>query len=183
MAKLQSPLDAALDALARGRSADPFGLLGPHVLGPPDGGRGVVIRAWLPAAEHVEVVRLGAGAPVRMRRRHPEGIHEAVFEHEPAIFDYRLRVAFPGGRTIEIDDPYRFGLLLQPVDIHLLCEGTHLEAYKAMGAHCRTIEGVSGVVFTVWAPNARRVSVVGAFNRWDGRVHGMRLRLRWVPKL
>ena len=174
MAKLQSPLDAALDALARGRSADPFGLLGPHVLGPPDGGRGVVIRAWLPAAEHVEVVRLGAGAPVRMRRRHPEGIHEAVFEHEPAIFDYRLRVAFPGGRTIEIDDPYRYGRVLTDFDLHLHHEGTLLRAYDHLGSHVMQIGAARGVHFAVWAPNAERVSVVGDFNGWDGRVHPMR---------
>ena len=77
----------------------------------------------------------------------------------------------------EIEDAYRFGPVLGDLDAYLFGEGTHLRLYDVMGAHVRTIDGVDGTAFAVWAPNARRVSVVGDFNDWDGRRHPMRLRL------
>ena len=91
-------------------------------------------------------------------------------------FAYRLRAGRWRHRQ-EIDDPYRFPpSLLGELDVHLLAEGTHLRIYDRLGAHPREIDGVAGVAFAVWAPNARRVSVVGDFNNWDGRRHPMRLR-------
>src|SRR5262249_44138793 len=78
------------------------------------------------------------------------------------------------GHTWQIRDAYAFPPLLTDYDLHLLAEGTHLGAYERLGAHVREVNGVSGVHFTVWAPNATRVSVVGNFNRWDGRRHPMR---------
>jgi 1,4-alpha-glucan branching enzyme len=76
----------------------------------------------------------------------------------------------------ETEDPYGFGLLLGDLDLHLISEGTHYELGRCLGAQAMTIGGVEGVRFAVWAPNARRVSVVGSFNTWDGRRHPMRLR-------
>ena len=75
-----------------------------------------------------------------------------------------------------LEDPYRFPLVLQEMDLWLLAEGTHLRPFECLGAHLRSMEGVAGASFTVWAPNAKRVSVVGSFNQWDGRRHPMRLR-------
>ena len=88
---------------------------------------------------------------------------------------YRLRVDWHGA-PVDLDDPYRFPPWLGELDVHLLAEGNHLEAYEKLGAHPATLERVEGVAFAVWAPNARRVSVVGEFNNWDGRRHPMRLR-------
>ena len=89
--------------------------------------------------------------------------------------DYRLRITYPGDHVVEIDDPYRYGRVLTDFDLHLLGEGTHHRAFEKLGAHRVTVGTTTGVHFAVWAPNAERVSVVGDFNAWDGRVHPMRL--------
>ena len=159
------PVDDAFDALAGARHSDPFAFLGPHV----EDGR-VVIRAFLPAAERVEVIH--AGGPTALSRSHNTGGFEATF---PAteIFDYRLRVTYPGD-VIEIDDPYRFDRIITEYDVYLFSQGKHTRVYDKLGAHLTTVGAVAGVHFGVWAPNADRVSVVGDFNGWDGRAHPMR---------
>src|SRR4029079_11598062 len=88
---------------------------------------------------------------------------------------YRLRARF-GDSEVEMEDAYRFPPILTDMDLHLLGEGSHLELYNKLGAHPMTLEGVEGTAFVVFAPNARRVSVVGDFNHWDGRRHAMRVR-------
>jgi 1,4-alpha-glucan branching enzyme len=158
----------AFDAIAAARHSDPFSVLGPHV---EDGH--LTIRACLPAAEAVSVTRDGA-APIRMTRRHPAGVYEASLPDASEITDYRLRVTYPGGQTAVVDDPYRYGRVLTDYDLHLFGEGSHTRIYDKLGAHPMTIGGAEGVHFAVWAPNAVRVSVVGDFNGWDGRVHAMR---------
>jgi 1,4-alpha-glucan branching enzyme len=89
--------------------------------------------------------------------------------------DYRLRLTFPGPKTVEVDDPYRYGPVLGDFDLHLLAEGTHQRAFERLGAHPVVHGGARGVHFAVWAPSAEEVSLVGDFNGWDGRVHPMRL--------
>ena len=110
-----------------------------------------------------------------------EELHAAGFfagplpgRREP--FPYRLRFS-AGDVTWEAEDPYRFPPVLGEMDVYLIAEGTHRRIYERLGAHPREIEGVDGVGFAVWAPNARRVSVVGDFNVWDGRRHPMRKRV------
>jgi 1,4-alpha-glucan branching enzyme len=93
----------------------------------------------------------------------------------PASFVYRLRVTDAAGRAAEVEDPYRFPPSLTDLDLHLLGEGTHYRLYDKLGAHPARVSGVDGYRFAVWAPNARRVSVVGDWNVWDGRRHPMRL--------
>jgi 1,4-alpha-glucan branching enzyme len=160
--------DPLLQALAEARHADPFGVLGPHVES-----KGVVIRAVVPTAEGITVLRNGSGA-VEMTRRHPAGIFEAVLPDVAEIPDYRLRVSYHGGETSDIDDPYRYGRVLSDYDLYLFGEGKHTRIYDKLGAHPMTIGSAQGVHFAVWAPNARRLSVVGDFNAWDGRRHPMR---------
>jgi 1,4-alpha-glucan branching enzyme len=109
-----------------------------------------------------------------MERRHPAGIFEAVLPGTAEIPDYRLEVLYHGGSTSEIDDPYRYGRILSDYDLYLFGEGKHTRIYEKLGAHPTTIGGSAGVHFAVWAPNAKRVSVVGDFNAWDGRRHPMR---------
>ncbi|MBI4486845.1 MAG: 1,4-alpha-glucan branching protein GlgB [Acidobacteria bacterium] len=170
-----SALDAALDALAAGRHRDPFAVLGPH---PDRGGRGVVIRAFHPSARSVHLRHMATGELQPMTRRHDGGLFEAVVPAaDPATGaapDYRLRFTFAGDRVIEIDDPYRYGRVLTDFDLHLFGEGTHNRAFDKLGAHRITVGSTTGVHFAVWAPNADRVSIVGDFNGWDGRVHAMR---------
>jgi 1,4-alpha-glucan branching enzyme len=170
--------DAALDAVAHGTSDNPFASLGPHASST-DGT--AVIRTMQPAAERVEIVIRSSGVAIPMTRRHPHGLYEAVVPLDGAAInalDYRLRITEPGGYTREVDDPYRYGQVLTDFDLHLFSEGTHYRAWDVLGAHCITVGSTRGVHFAVWAPNAQRVSVIGDFNRWDGRVHSMR---RLVP--
>jgi 1,4-alpha-glucan branching enzyme len=151
---------------------DPFAVLGMHA----DARGSLWVRAFLPGAERVEVVDAADGRSLgELTRRHDEGLFEArlrIRRRRP----YRLGVTWPGGITSELEDPYRFPPVLGELDVWLLGEGTHLRPYEVMGAHVRELDGVAGVAFAVWAPNAARVSVVGEFNQWDGRRHPMRLR-------
>src|SRR5919201_19144 len=153
---------------------DPFSLLGPHRA--IDNGGAWVVRAFLPEAQEASVVVDGQDArPIEMRRVHPDGLYEASLE-TARDGRYRIRVRDRWGQTTERHDPYAFPNLLTDFDLHLFAEGKHYRAYDTLGAHLRTVRGVQGVHFVVWAPNAMRVSVVGDFNHWDGRRHPMRTR-------
>jgi 1,4-alpha-glucan branching enzyme len=166
---LSEDVDSAA-LIAAADHPDPFSFLGMH-----ESGDGVVVRAFLPGARAAEIVDRDS----RQRSAPMSRIHEAgVFATQLARrrpFAYRLRVDYGHGFD-EYDDPYRFGTLLGEVDVYLMAEGTHHRLYERLGAHCMSLDGVSGVAFAVWAPNARRVSVVGDFNMWDGRRHPMRRR-------
>ncbi len=151
-----------------GREGDPFAVLGPHELG-----TGTVVRAFVPGARSVTVVGEDGNALAPATAIGDAGLFEALVVNMPPR--YRLRVDDAAG-TRTIDDPYRFGPLLGELDAWLLAEGNHLDLYRVLGAHTATIDGVRGTRFAVWAPNARRVSVAGDWNAWDGRVHPMRLR-------
>ena len=161
---------------------NPFEVLGIHPLSTsedPSGKQHIAIRAFLPEAQDAWVLDLnreGEPAAVAMTRVHPDGLFEAILKAESVSFRYRFRVANHEGHSWEFEDPYRFPPILGDLDLHLMGEGTHYRNYKKLGAHLRENEGVRGVEFAVWAPNARRVSVVGDFNRWDGRRHAMRSR-------
>src|SRR5215475_8838556 len=162
----------AIHAIVEGEHSDPFAVLGPHRVETPDGA-GVAVRAIVPGAAGVRVLRAGA-PPTPMERVHPAGLFETVLPDGREPFAYRLEVT-RSGHVTEIEDPYRFPSLLSDFDRHLLAEGTHYRAHDKLGAHPAIIDGVSGVAFAVWAPSAQRVSVVGDFNDWDGRQHPMRL--------
>ena len=158
----------AVDALVHGQHGDPFSILGPHAVG---GGRS--IRAFLPGASGIDVVAREDGSRLgTLDLVHPSGLFAGLVQ---STGPYRLKIRWPEA-VQETDDPYSFGLLLGDLDLHLLREGTHYELSRCLGAVAMAVEGVPGVRFAVWAPNARRVSVVGEFNSWDGRRHPMRLR-------
>ncbi len=159
--------EAAIEALVLGRHGDPFALLGPH-----REGEGWVIRALLPGARAVTALARSGETLAAFRRVHPAGLFEAEIRERP---DYRLCIDWDGVIQ-ETEDPYSFPPLLGELDVYLLAEGRHRRIAECLGAQSTTCEGVPGVRFAVWAPNARRVSVIGAFNTWDGRRHPMRLR-------
>jgi 1,4-alpha-glucan branching enzyme len=168
-------LDGQVVAIAGGTSDDPFAVLGPHAVRS-HGQPALVVRTMQPMAERVELVAIGATSQaVEMERRHDGGLFEIVvpWEKRSDEFEYRLRI-HEWGETRDIVDPYRFGQVLTEFDLHLLGEGTHYRAWEKLGSHRLTLGTVTGVHFAVWAPNAQRVSVIGDFNRWDGRVHAMR---------
>ena len=167
----------AIDAVVAGHSGDPFAVLGRH---------GDVIRALLPGAAGVEAVARDDGR--RLAILHAEGDGGLFTGAAPAGIPYRLRIDWHGTMQ-ETEDPYSFAPVLGPLDLHLLAEGRHRDLGHCLGAHLVTIDGVAGVRFAVWAPNASRVSVVGSFNSWDGRRHPMRRRVEagvweiFVPRL
>jgi len=170
-----SPVDHgahdALDDLLAGRHPDPFHVLGPHA----DGSRSWV-RVLVPNAEQVTLL-LGdkdQEFPLTPARHGMfSGLVDGLAPGQPSA--YRLRIQWPTGEQIT-EDPYAFGALLGDLDLHLISEGRHEDLAECLGSHVMEIDGIQGVRFAVWAPNARRVSVVGDFNSWDGRRHAMRLR-------
>src|SRR5918993_3605105 len=162
---------ADVDAIVRGAHSDPFAVLGPHAVED-----GLAIRVFRPRARAVELQALN-GLPKQQpfKRTHSDGLFEVVVPSvDREAFDYRLRVVWQDGSSSEVDDPYRYGPVLTSFDLHLLGEGTHFHAFDKLGARKITHGIRDGVHFAVWAPNAKRVSVVGNFNAWDGRVHPMR---------
>ncbi len=165
---------AEAQAIVHGEHGDPFAVLGMHPV-VADGASGLAVRAFLPTAAAARVIPADGGLEPRvMTRIHPGGLFEACFPERRERFRYILEVAEAEAGVALLEDAYRFPPTLTDFDLQLLGEGTHYHAYEKLGAHPRAIEGVPGVVFAVWAPNARRVSVVGDFNRWDGRRHPMR---------
>jgi 1,4-alpha-glucan branching enzyme len=146
----------------------PHAFLGAH----PDGD-GVVVRAFRPAAAAVSVVPED-GKPVALEQVHPGGVFEGRLEGVSLPVSYRYEVDYGESGRVTIEDPYRFLPTIGELDLHLVGEGRHEELWQRLGAHVRELEGVRGTAFSVWAPAAKAVSVVGDFNFWDGRIHPMR---------
>lgn len=166
-----APDATEIESVLRGQHGDPFRILGPH-----RDARGVMtLNVFAPDAAEIEVVDPRGKSLGGMEMIHPEGFFHAAFAGKKKPFEYRLRCSRDGHEWERID-PYAFGPVLGEMDEYLLAEGRHEELYRRLGAHPMEHEGVAGVAFAVWAPNARRVSVVGNFNAWDGRRHPMRRR-------
>ena len=162
------PESGAIRAIAEARHGDPFSVLGPH---PVEGG--TAVRAFIPGADSVQIQARSTGAILGdMELVDSRGFWCGVMAEAQS---YRFRARF-ANRVVAFEDPYSFPPLLGEMDIYLLAEGRHRDFARVLGAHPVTIDGVEGVRFAVWAPNAQRVSVVGNFNLWDGRRHPMRLR-------
>jgi 1,4-alpha-glucan branching enzyme len=169
-ARREPSLDPENAAIVAARHGDPFAFLGMH-----EDADGLVVRALLPGAAAVAVVDAAGAVAGNGELVHPEGLFVARVAGRRARFRYRLRVSW-GDVEQEFDDAYCFPPVLGDLDVHLLVEGTHLDSYRKLGAHVITHDGVAGVAFAVWAPNAQRVSVVGGFDAWDGRRLAMRKR-------
>ena len=173
-----------VNAVVTGRHSDPFAFLGPH---PVEGSSAV--RFFLPwAAEaHISLQPHSSDDPQLASPHVAEAVklgHDGFFEavlplqqtNRLAPSSYKIHFRTYYGETFEIYDPYAFPCVLTEFDLYLMGEGRHYDTYEKLGAHLMTLEGVGGVHFAVWAPSAKRVGVVGDFNRWDGRVHSMRAR-------
>lgn len=162
-----------LQAFLNAEQWRPHDLLGMHPIVTASG-KGLVVRAFLREAEFCEVVRLADNARFPLQRLAPEGFFEGLIEGVGQAFEYRLRLVQYNGEIRQIYDPYSFLPTLSDQDLYLFNEGNEHRIYRKLGAHPRTLGTVPGVAFAVWAPSARRVSVVGDFNNWDGRYHPMR---------
>ncbi|HEU4785113.1 MAG TPA: hypothetical protein VFS83_17380, partial [Ktedonobacterales bacterium] len=190
------PLDQGnLDALISGRHGAPFDVLGSHVV-TVGKNRLWVVRVFRPYADDVSVIPETIAArddggvsrwpgALSMTLRHEAGlfslVKSLVDQEQPP--PYRLSIHFTSGVTLETSDPYSLLPVLSEYDLYLLGEGTDLKLYDKLGAHPCVHQGVEGVLFAVWAPSARRVSVVGSFNGWDDRVSPMRMRPNGVWEL
>jgi len=162
-----------VESILNAEHSDPFHILGAHVVEWEEK-PAIAVRAYLPGAKEVWVLRESEAFPAQLI--HADGFFEAVFPNQAQAFRYRLRANYGDGNEVEFEDPYRFPPTLSEFDLYLLGEGTHHKSYEKLGAHLTEVEGVQGVAFAVWAPNAQRVSVVGNFNNWNGRRHPMRVR-------
>lgn len=156
------------EAIVDGIPGDPFAFLGGH-----KDDQHWVVRTIQPQANSVELVNADGHHLAMMERGHDDGLFEARLPLPVSAYRFKLHEA--DGHERIIDDPYRFPSLLGDIDRFLMGEGTHLQLHHKLGAHLEQFDGVDGVQFAVWAPNASRVSVVGPFNNWDGRCHLMRL--------
>ena len=161
---------AELAAFLEASHADPFNTLGMR-----RAGDFLAVRVFRPDAAEVTVIDTGNRArKFEAVKIHPEGFFEAVLPKGTTEFSYTLCLNSHDGQEWETSDPYSFGRILGETDVYLHAEGSHWDLYQKFGAHLTKVDGVEGTVFCVWAPNAQRVSVVGDFNHWDGRVHPMR---------
>ncbi|WP_116085647.1 1,4-alpha-glucan branching protein GlgB [Tropicimonas sp. IMCC34011] len=172
MAKTQNshPASAASPeayrSIIEGRSDDPFAVLGPH-----GSGKDRTVTAFDPGAASLAAVVGGTSHPLE-----PVEGAAGLFSGPVPEGDYTLRGTGAGGETWDVEDPYRFGPVMGEMDEYLLGEGTHQRIWQVLGAHVMEHEGERGTHFAIWAPSARRVSVVGEFNAWDGRRAQMRRR-------
>ncbi|MEO3386069.1 1,4-alpha-glucan branching protein GlgB [Mesorhizobium sp. CAU 1741] len=159
-----------VEAVVAGRHGDPFSVLGVH-----QADNAFVARCFIPHAQEVTAFNLSGEEIGRLCMRHEAGFFDGkltIGDRQPL----KYRVRNPQAEWW-VTDAYSFGPVLGPLDDYFIAEGTHLRLFDKLGAHLIDHEGASGVHFSVWAPNARRVSVVGDFNEWDGRRHVMRKRV------
>ena len=162
---------AGIEELVYSESANPHGLLGPHVTE-----EGILIQALIPTAKQVSI-KLSNGKHYAMEEADPDGSYQGVFVAlipGKTVPKYTYEVVYDNDTVEEFVDPYAFAPAITENDIKKFDAGIHYMIYEKMGAHMMTMQGTSGVYFAVWAPCAMRVSVVGDFNLWDGRRHQMR---------
>ena len=164
---------AIIDGFFDASNGDPFATLGMH-----ETERGIEIRTLLPDANRVVVIERESGKEItELDCVDERGFFVGVIPNCRHFFAYQLQV-FWGNESQIVEDPYRFHPMIDDLEQWLLSEGSMLRPYEVLGVHFMECDGVSGVNFRLWAPNARRVSIVGDFNYWDGRRHPMRFHLK-----
>jgi 1,4-alpha-glucan branching enzyme len=161
--------EGTVAAIVGAYHGDPFSVLGQH-----QAGDRLVVRIFRPDARAVTVRDEATDATYPALQIHSDGFFEATLEDVSERIFYQLDFTGHQGQTWSEYDPYSFGVMLGPLDLHLFAEGNHWQLYEKLGAHLTEFGGVQGTSFHVWAPNAQRVSVVGEFNAWDGRRNPMR---------
>ena len=177
MAKNGKLTKSEIGALVSASHHEPRSLLGYHEFPRPDGHPLCMVRVLEPGADSVAVYwEDDPGEVFELKRVHEAGLFEGGIPYRRPVIPYRLRVRFPDGNEVAKHDTYFFSHELSDFDLYLFGQGRHYGLYHKFGAHLREHAGVKGTHFAVWAPNAKRVSVVGSFNFWDGRKHAMQAR-------
>src|ERR1700681_4236669 len=162
------PMDE-LNLFLAGAHPDPFRLLGPHRIGDD-----LAVRIFRPDAKAISIVAGKEQQRFSAERLSREGFFQAILPGMKREGEYEIHLPGWDDSTAIVHDPYAYGPIMGEIDLHLFSEGNHLQIYEKFGAHLRTIGGVEGVYFAVWAPNAQRVRVVGDFNGWAARTNPMR---------
>jgi len=160
-------INQALQRILDARHHDPFEVLGYHSVG-----KKQTIRVFRP---HCREMRLGENGP-EFQRVGDTDLFEWTGTDEKLPRNYRLHWVDSAGHDHSAYDPYNFGPQIPDYDMHLYGEGRHWHIHRVLGANAHEVDGIQGILFGVWAPNAERVSIIGDFNNWDGRVHSMRSR-------
>ena len=169
--KMSNSISSQIDRVINSDHHDPFQVLGLHFIDR-ENEKAALVRTFQPNAESVQIVV--NDAKQHMYKMRPEGLFEIVLEEFSEPFPYQLELKYHDNSVHTIIDPYCFLPQLGDMDRYLFNSGTHYNLYNKLGAHPISIDTVAGTIFRVWAPGARRVSVIGDFNSWDGRVHQMR---------
>lgn len=159
---------AGIEAIVYSEEDQPQNILGPHITD-----RGLLIQAYLPTAKLVKVKLKKNGKEYNMTMEE-DGFYAVLIPNLKKIASYTFLVTYDNDTILELYDPYSFGQVLTEADLSSFTKGIHYTIYDKLGAHLMNLDGISGVHFAVWAPNAVRVSVVGDFNAWDGRKHPMK---------
>ncbi len=165
-----------LDAILYAKHSNPHSLLGLHPCRV-EKKKGLVARAFILDAKSCEIIDRESKPEKRysLEKIAPEGFFEGWIADRHEVFRYSLRIEKANGEIQQYHDPYSFLPTVSDYDLYLFNEGNDHRIYEKLGAHIRQVDGVSGVAFAVWAPSAKRVSVVGDFNSWEGLYHPMRL--------
>lgn len=166
---MRSETASLIELTIQGLNKNPHAVLGMHSL---DGA--VVVRVFNPHSQKVTVRDVHSGRCYPMEKTDERGFFEAVIE-APDLFAYQLVHTTTDGASYTVYDPYAFLPTVSDYDTYLFNQGNHHRIYEKLGCHLREVNGVKGASFAVWAPSAQRVSVVGSFNQWDGRIHQMRM--------
>ena len=170
---------ANFEQILFGNSENPRKILGPHMVQQENGCK-KVIRTCQPGATSAWLVDQQEKIHQPMQKIHDQGLFEAICNEEffsEAGSEYKIRVKTENEQQMTIHDPYAFAPMLTDQDLYLFGEGNHHRIYECLGAKLREVDGVKGVNFAVWAPNAKGVSLIGSFNAWDGRKHAMQKRV------
>jgi len=163
-----------INSIINGNCKDPHAFLGMHVIKGENQKKDVAVRVYHPDAKSVELLDVSENIFYPIPPKYENGIYEIIFPDRNNLFEYKLRITDNTGNSYLTHDPYSFWPVISEYDVYLFNQGNHHKIYEKLGAHVMTVNNVSGTLFSVWAPCAKRVSVVGSFNQWDGRRHQMR---------